>query len=647
MASLAGVEKEPATSRSQGFNQIIFLMKKHFVLLAASVAAVLCACSHENALTANENPVLDPETTCTREITISAYSGDAGRTTKTSRDENGTFFWSPKDQISLFYGSGTDGGWKFTSTNYEPAEQADFTGTIDIITGAFEGAGSKMFWGVYPYSEETKCDGDVLTTRVLAEQVAVPGTFADGQFVSIARSEGLSLAFYNLCGGIKFTIDRTGVSQITLRGNNYEPLAGLVDIIFDENHHPVVSEYREVYDSIILTCQDGEFIPGQEYFFVTLPVTFEAGFTVEFSDGFRRVIESSLTINRSKFQWSDYPLDYDGGDYVSFEYPVLDDETLRYLADVEYDSDYSVSYVKDFAGTDSPLPLSIQCEGASYVQLSTTASFMDYKKYDMSSGSADIYNLIPGVRYYFKVMDGSDNVLQQGTATPVGPVRWIHGVVGNMRDLGGWTASGIDVVGNPYKGAVKYGKIYRGRQLDGISSEGMDIFLNELGISVDLDLRGYDTGNPGSVLPSEQCQWHNIRLQQFLGDGTGNTEELYRDAIRQIILWLDEGRNIYFHCIGGADRTGTLAFLIEALLGVSESDLSKEYELTTFSKQTRLRSDTDSRPFRLFIDYLNNRYSSGSGGTVQETVMNWAMNGENALSADEIKHLQDLMLDYN
>lgn len=646
MASLAGVEKEPATSRSQGFNQIIFLMKKHFVLLAASVAAALCACSHENALTANENLVLDPETTSTREITISAYSGDAGRTIKTSRDENGTFFWSPQDQISLFYGSGTDGGWKFTSTNYEPAEQADFTGTIDIITGAFEGAGSKMFWGVYPYSEETSCDGTILTTRVPSEQTAVPGTFSDGQFVSIARAEGLSLAFYNLCGGIKFTIDRTGVSQITLRGNNSEPLAGLVDVVFDEDHHPVVAGFQEKDNKIVLTCADGEFIPGKEYFFVTLPVTFEAGFTVEFSDGFQRVVESSLTINRSKFQWSSYPLDYEGGDYLSLEYSALDDATLRFLTDVVYDSDYSVSYVKDFAGTDSPLPLSMKYEGASYVQLSTTASFLDYKKYDMSSGSVDIYNLIPGVRYYFKVMDGGNNVLQQGTATPVGPVRWIHGVVGNMRDLGGWTASGIDIDGSPYKGTVKYGKIYRGRQLEGISSEGMNIFLNELGISVDLDLRGYDTGNPGSVLPSEQCQWHNIRLQQFLGDGTGNTEELYRDAIRQIILWLDEGRNVYFHCIGGADRTGTLAFLIEALLGVSESDLSKEYELTTFSKQTRLRSDTDSRPFRLFIDYLNNRYSSGSVGTVQETVMNWAMNGENALTVDEIKHLQDLMLNY-
>ena len=40
---------------------------------------------------------------------------------------------------------------------------------------------------------------------------------------------------------------------------------------------------------------------------------------------------------------------------------------------------------------------------------------------------------------------------------------------------------------------------------------------------------------------------------------------------------------IYFHCNAGADRTGTLAILIEALLGVSEEDITKDFELTTFS----------------------------------------------------------------
>ena len=46
----------------------------------------------------------------------------------------------------------------------------------------------------------------------------------------------------------------------------------------------------------------------------------------------------------------------------------------------------------------------------------------------------------------------------------------------------------------------------------------------------------------------------------------------------------DENRYpVYIHCTGGADRTGTLAFLINALLGVGEDDLIRDYETTTFS----------------------------------------------------------------
>ena len=67
--------------------------------------------------------------------------------------------------------------------------------------------------------------------------------------------------------------------------------------------------------------------------------------------------------------------------------------------------------------------------------------------------------------------------------------------------------------------------------------------------------------------------------------GTGNTQELYQQAIRAIIGYLGEGRSVFFHCAGGADRTGTLAVLLLGTLGVSESDMAKDYELTYFSPE--------------------------------------------------------------
>jgi protein tyrosine/serine phosphatase len=215
--------------------------------------------------------------------------------------------------------------------------------------------------------------------------------------------------------------------------------------------------------------------------------------------------------------------------------------------------------------------------------MSTSSRFEDPFEVEVAESPARIYNLIPDITYYYKVMDRDGAVLKTGCVEAVGPLRMINGVSANMRDLGGWKADG---------GRIAYGKLYRGARLSSrMPASGKDIFLKQLGISVDLDLRGIkdSEANVGPVI--EGAEYLKLPVEKNLGRGTGNTEELYQQAIRSIIGWLGEGRAVYFHCAGGADRTGTLAFLIEALLGVSENDLSKDYELTTFDgMNTRLRN---------------------------------------------------------
>ena len=315
---------------------------------------------------------------------------------------------------------------------------------------------------------------------------------------------------------------------------------------------------------------------------------------------------------------------------VVFEQESCDIEnegTRKYLEEVDYssDPDYTVSYAKDYrndyGANDRPLPVKISWnEGtAATVTVSTSPQFSDAFEVQAEASPAEIYNLVPGVKYYYKVTDGGGKVLKTACVTPVGPMRMINGVSGNVRDLGGWKANG---------GHIAYGKLYRGAALERISTKGKDIFLKDLGISVDLDLRGIKESESRVGPVVEGAEYLKLPVEKNLGRGTGNTEELYQQAIRSIIGWLGEGRAVYFHCAGGADRTGSLAFLIEALLGVSESDLSKDYELTTFGRSnTRLRNyrATEEETHILYelVTYLRS-FGYPEISSINELALRWA-----------------------
>lgn len=300
--------------------------------------------------------------------------------------------------------------------------------------------------------------------------------------------------------------------------------------------------------------------------------------------------------------------------------------TRLFLEEVDYsnDPDYTISFARDYrsqhGANDRPLPVKISWDGgpAASIQISTSPLFENAFEVKAESSPAEVFNLVPGEKYYYKVLAADGKVLKTASVLPVGPMRMINGVVGNMRDLGGWKAEG---------GHIAYGKLYRGAALERISEKGREIFLKDLGISVDLDLRGIKESEfkVGAVMP--ETIYLKLPVEKNLGRGTGNTEELYQQAIRSIIGWLGEGRSVFFHCAGGADRTGSLAFLIEALLGVSESDLSKDYELTTFGRaNTRLRNyrATEEETHILYelVTYL--RKFGAPGTSINELALNWA-----------------------
>lgn len=105
--------------------------------------------------------------------------------------------------------------------------------------------------------------------------------------------------------------------------------------------------------------------------------------------------------------------------------------------------------------------------------------------------------------------------------------------------------------------------------------------LREYGFKSDIDLRSDDEcyGMTGSPLGPDVKWWH-ISYSGYAG-AFGDAGKRINHNVFKVFT---DAKNypIVFHCIGGADRTGTVGMILEALLGVEEDELWKDYLTTGF-----------------------------------------------------------------
>ncbi len=120
----------------------------------------------------------------------------------------------------------------------------------------------------------------------------------------------------------------------------------------------------------------------------------------------------------------------------------------------------------------------------------------------------------------------------------------------------------------------------RGRER--LTDESRRMMLEVLGVRTDLDLRGTGEVKGMTVSPlGDRVRWINVGMTAYSGLAKPRGKELVKACLD---VFLDETNYpIAFHCIGGQDRTGTLAFIIEALMGVDEDELNKDWECSGFS----------------------------------------------------------------
>lgn len=106
-------------------------------------------------------------------------------------------------------------------------------------------------------------------------------------------------------------------------------------------------------------------------------------------------------------------------------------------------------------------------------------------------------------------------------------------------------------------------------------------WINQFGVKTELDLRseGETRGMTGSPLGSS-VEWIRVTCLAYQNIHNAKGREGIREVLR---VMLDSTKYpLVFHCIGGRDRTGTIAFLLNGLLGVAEEDLFRDWESTGF-----------------------------------------------------------------
>ena len=312
------------------------------ILFTASAIMLITACQSEQLV-----PAEAPQT-AEEAVTITGYL-PSENDTKTIRDANGKIFWLHAEEISLFYASGDNGGSKFTSTNVALTSKAQFTGTIGVITGGSDendGVDQNWFWGLYPYDATASCDGTYVYTTMKSSQVAQTGSFGDDTFITLGRSQGLSMSFFNVCGGIGFSVTRSDIKRVVLKGNGGEALGGRIKIGMGDDGKPFIAELTDGFTEIELTAPDGgTFTSGEYYYIPTIPVSLPSGFTLEFYTANAKGVysfTSSLTVARSAFKRK---ASADAGIEFQVQYVAFADPNFESycLANFDTDSDGRIS----------------------------------------------------------------------------------------------------------------------------------------------------------------------------------------------------------------------------------------------------------------------------------------------------------------
>ena len=321
------------------------------------------------------------------------------------------------------------------------------------------------------------------------------------------------------------------------------------------------------------------------------------------------------------------------------QYRQMNLSAAEFIANVDYSEnadDYSVTKVTPYYSAttayskEEPDGLKIKVPA----NTALTVAQGGKTRTDAVSGAGVIYNVEPLRAGTFAFGGKTYKIV------PEGGVRMIYTPsVWNVRDLGGWACTG---------GRVKYGKVFRGGHFGSITDADKATIVDWLGVATDIDLRNNsETGGITTSPLGTGVEYFHQSLD-FYANAVSTSAASARtvSVLKKVMACVAATKPCYFHCMSGADRTGTIAYLLLSLLGVSQSDKDKDYELTAFSDEAdgkRFRNTnynaTNGNGWYPLIKYFRDTYT---GESDNEKVVAWAV--ANGITAAEIKAFRAAMI---
>lgn len=253
----------------------------------------------------------------------------------------------------------------------------------------------------------------------------------------------------------------------------------------------------------------------------------------------------------------------------------------------------------------------------------------------------NLYNLLKGTKYYVRVtavLAGGEekSAVSSFETTDLGArFMKIDGIF-NVRDLGGYTtASGERTLQNMFfRGGALSPESHGWYDYVKLSESGKKYMSEKLGIKTDFDLRSApeNLGLTVSTIPNANLEYYGVN-----GYLSAFTETA---AYRKVFSALSDKSKypVYLHCTGGADRTGTVSFLVNALLGVDERTLIQDYELTSFSIYELRNYNSTVYQFRQFVEKLK----TYEGDTLRKKTENYMLSI--GVTETEIYNIRAIML---